>query len=130
MADDFDGKHQGREPQDGSEKMFEVFDSVGLDPVIMSREEYHQGTGYCRIQIVRGGQEPRDQPEQVGEKDEESQGPDQGQEFPVPGVPMMSSKNFRTISVKSSKIFPRVNRSDGTSASSGDLETTIFRKAR
>jgi hypothetical protein len=70
MAYEFDGKHQRRKPQDGPEKMLQIFDSVGFDPVIMGGDEYYQGTSHCRIQVIRRRQEPRDQTEEIGNKDE------------------------------------------------------------
>jgi F-type H+-transporting ATPase subunit a len=50
----------------------------------MGRKENHEGTGHGRVQVVGRGQEPRDQTEQVGEEDEETQGPNQGEKFLSP----------------------------------------------
>jgi hypothetical protein len=65
--------------------MFDVFYTMGLDSVVMSGDKNHQGAGHGRIQIVRRGKEARDESEEVGEEDEESQGSDQGQEFSAAG---------------------------------------------
>jgi hypothetical protein len=65
--------------------MFDVLYTVGLDSVVMSCEKNHQGAGHGGIQIVRRGKEARDESEEVGEEDEESQGSDQGQEFSAAG---------------------------------------------
>jgi hypothetical protein len=65
--------------------MFDIFETVGLDPVVMSGEENDQGAGHGRIQIVRRGKEARNEPQEIGEEDEESQGTDQRQEFSAPG---------------------------------------------
>ena len=85
MADDFDGNHQGGEPQDGSEKMLEVLDPVGLDPVKMGRKEYHQGTGYGGIQIVRGGRNPGTRPSRLEKRMKNPRVPIKGRNSP-PGA--------------------------------------------
>ena len=84
MAYDFDRNHQGGEPQDGAEKMLEVLDPMGFDPVEMGGKKYDQGTGYGGIQIVGGREKARNQTENVGEEDEKPQGPNQGEELPPP----------------------------------------------
>ena len=72
MADDFDDEKQRRKHKDGPKKMSYIFYTVGLDSIIMSGEENHQGAGHGRIQIVRWGEEARDKSEKIGEEDEES----------------------------------------------------------
>lgn len=77
MADDFDNDKQRGQPQDRAEKMLEVLETVGFDSVIVGGKENYQGAGYGGIQIIRGGQETRNQPQEVGEEDEKAQGPDE-----------------------------------------------------
>jgi hypothetical protein len=64
--------------------MLQVFDSMGLDPVIVGSEKYDQGTSHGGVEIIRRGQESRDQAEEVGEEDKKAKGSDQGKEFPPP----------------------------------------------
>src|SRR6516165_4612385 len=84
VADQLDGDQEGGDGRHGSREVLEVGAEPMLpdaDPVV--RAEHHEGAGQVRVQVVRGGGEPRHEAQQVRGEDEETQGRDQGQKGPA-----------------------------------------------
>ncbi len=77
---------QRSQREHGPQKLAEVLEPMRLEPVIVRRDEDHQGAGHRRVQVVGGRKETRDEAEEVGKQDEKPEGPDEGQKLP-PAVP-------------------------------------------
>jgi hypothetical protein len=84
-----------------------------------------QATVVFRLSV--GGRKPGTKPRRLEKRMKKPKVPIKGRNF-RPRGPIMSSKNFKIISVKSSKRFRRVSRLEGTMAVG--ISKATFRKAR
>lgn len=76
MPDKLDGYHQGGQPDNRANELFEVFDPVFSDAIVVGEAKDGDGAGPGGVEGLRGGVKPRYQAQDIGGEDEEGQGSD------------------------------------------------------